>query len=79
MSLRTRLVVSLALTLAVALLVAGVLVVQLTRASLVERVDRELLSITDGATGSSASPTSRAPTPRPVAASPSCASTSAAT
>ena len=31
-------------------MVAGVLVVQLTRASLVERVDRELLSIADGAT-----------------------------
>lgn len=50
MSLRTRLLASLALTLAIALVVAGVLVVQLTRASLIERVDRELLSITDGAT-----------------------------
>jgi two-component system OmpR family sensor kinase len=46
-SLRTRLLVSLALTLAFALVVAGVLVVQLTRASLIERVDRELLAITD--------------------------------
>ncbi|MDQ1323787.1 MAG: two-component system, OmpR family, sensor kinase, partial [Chloroflexota bacterium] len=50
MSLRTRLLVSLALTLAIALVVAGVLVVQLTRASLIERVDRELLSITDSET-----------------------------
>ena len=50
MSLRTRLLASLALTLAIALVVAGVLVVQLTRASLIERLDRELLSIMDGAT-----------------------------
>jgi two-component system OmpR family sensor kinase len=49
-SLRTRLLASLALTLAVALVVAAVLVVQLTRASLIERIDRELLSIMDGAT-----------------------------
>jgi two-component system OmpR family sensor kinase len=49
-TLRTRLLASLALTLAIALVVAGVLVVQLMRASLVERVDRELLSIADGAT-----------------------------
>jgi two-component system OmpR family sensor kinase len=45
MSLRARLVLSLAVTLAVALLVAGVLLVQLTRAALVDRVDRELTSI----------------------------------
>ena len=50
MSLRTRLLVSLGLMLAIALVVAGVLVVQLTRASLIERVDRELLSITDSET-----------------------------
>ena len=50
MTLRTRLLASLALTLAIALVAAGVLVVQLTRASLIERVDRELLSIADGAT-----------------------------
>jgi two-component system OmpR family sensor kinase len=49
-SLRTRLLASLALTLAIALVVAGVLVVQLTRTSLIERLDRELLSIMDGAT-----------------------------
>ena len=45
MSLRARLVLSLALTLAVSFLVAGVVLVQLTRASLVDRVDRELTSI----------------------------------
>ena len=45
MSLRARLVLSLALTLAVSFLVAGLLLVQLTRASLVDRVDRELTSI----------------------------------
>ena len=48
MSLRARLLLALAAILAVALLVAGVLLVQLTRASLVERMDRELVSLTDG-------------------------------
>ncbi len=50
MSLRSRLVLSLAVLVAGALLVAGVLVVELTRASLVERVDRELLSIAQAST-----------------------------
>lgn len=50
MSLRTRLVLSLAMLTAAALLVAGILVVQLTRASLVERVDRELLTIAGAST-----------------------------
>jgi two-component system OmpR family sensor kinase len=45
MSLRSRLVLSLAVLLALALLLAGVLVVELTRASLVDRVDHELLAI----------------------------------
>jgi two-component system OmpR family sensor kinase len=45
MSLRTRLVLSLGVILAVAFVLAGVLILQLTRASLVERVDRELLAI----------------------------------
>src|SRR5512140_3535013 len=45
MSLRTRLVVSLALTVAVALVVAGLLLVGLTRQALVDRVDRELEAI----------------------------------
>jgi two-component system OmpR family sensor kinase len=45
MSLRTRLVLSLAVLLSGALLLAGFLVVQLTRASLVERVDQELTTI----------------------------------
>ncbi len=50
MSLRTRLVLSLAVLTALALLLAGVLVVGLTRASLVERVDRELLAIAGATT-----------------------------
>ena len=50
MSLRTRLVLSLALLTAAALLAAGFIVVQLTRASLVERMDRELLAIADAST-----------------------------
>lgn len=50
MSLRTRLVLSLAVLTAGALLLAGFLVVGLTRASLVERVDRELLMIADAST-----------------------------
>jgi two-component system OmpR family sensor kinase len=50
MSLRTRLVLSLGAILAVALLLAGVLILQLTRASLVERVDRELLAIANAST-----------------------------
>ena len=45
MSLRTRLLLSLAVMLSIALLVAGVLLVGLTRASLVDRVDRELQSL----------------------------------
>ena len=45
MSLRTRLLASLALMLAVALVAAGVLLVGLTRASLVDRVDRELRAV----------------------------------
>ena len=45
MSLRARLLVSLAVMLSVALLAAGVLLVELTRASLVDRVDRELLGL----------------------------------
>jgi two-component system OmpR family sensor kinase len=45
MSLRTRLVLSLGVILAIALVFAGVLILQLTRASLVERIDRELLAI----------------------------------
>jgi two-component system OmpR family sensor kinase len=47
MSLRVRLVASLALTLAVALVIAGVLLVGLTRQALVERVDRELTAVAD--------------------------------
>ncbi|HYO43450.1 MAG TPA: HAMP domain-containing sensor histidine kinase [Candidatus Limnocylindrales bacterium] len=50
MSLRTRLVLSLALLTAAALLVAGFVVVQLTRASLVERMDSELLTIANAST-----------------------------
>jgi two-component system OmpR family sensor kinase len=50
MSLRTRLVLSLALLTAAALLAAGFVVVQLTRASLVERMDRELLEIANAST-----------------------------
>jgi len=50
MSLRTRLVLSLAALTALALLLAGVLVVGLVRASLVERMDRELLAITGAST-----------------------------
>ena len=45
MSLRVRLVASLALTLAVALVIAGVLLVGLTRQALVDRVDRELTAV----------------------------------
>ena len=45
MSLRARLLASLAVMLAVALLGAGVLLVGLTRAALVDRVDQELLAI----------------------------------
>ncbi|HEY3335315.1 MAG TPA: HAMP domain-containing sensor histidine kinase [Candidatus Limnocylindrales bacterium] len=45
MSLRTRLVVSLVATLAVALVIAGVALVGLTRQSLVNRVDQELLTL----------------------------------
>ena len=45
MSLRARLLVSLAVMLSVALLAAGVLLVELTRASLVDRVDHELLGL----------------------------------
>ncbi len=45
MSLRVRLVASLAATLAVALVIAGVLLVGLTRQALVERVDRELTAV----------------------------------
>jgi two-component system OmpR family sensor kinase len=45
MSLRTRLVASLAVVLALALVLAGVLILGLTRAGLVERLDRELLAI----------------------------------
>ena len=47
MSLRVRLVASLAATLAVALVIAGVLLVGLTRQALVERVDRELTAVTN--------------------------------
>ena len=43
MSLRSRLLLSLAVLMAVALVLAGILVVGLTRASLVQRVDSELL------------------------------------
>jgi two-component system OmpR family sensor kinase len=50
MSLRTRLVLSLAVLTALALVLAGVLVVGLMRASLVERVDRELLAIAGAST-----------------------------
>ena len=45
MTLRARLLVSLGLMLAVALVAAGLLVVGLTRASLVDQVDRELRSV----------------------------------
>jgi two-component system, OmpR family, sensor kinase len=45
MSLRARLLVSLAVMLSVALLAAGILLVELTRASLVDRVDHELLGL----------------------------------
>jgi two-component system, OmpR family, sensor kinase len=47
MTLRTRLLVALGTTLAVALAVAGVLLVTLTRASLVDRLDRELTAVAD--------------------------------
>jgi len=49
MSLRARLLASLAIMLAVALLAAGVLLVGLTRAALIDRVDRELESISSAA------------------------------
>jgi two-component system OmpR family sensor kinase len=45
MSLRTRLVLSLAVTFAVALLVAGVALVGLVRQSMIARVDQELVSL----------------------------------
>jgi two-component system OmpR family sensor kinase len=45
MSLRVRLVASLAATLAVALVIAGILLVGLTRQALVDRVDRELTAV----------------------------------
>ncbi len=50
MSLRGRLLISLAVMLAIALLASGVLLVALTRASLVDRVDRELQAV-DGGVG----------------------------
>ena len=50
MSLRTRLVATLAVTLALALVLAGALILGLTRASLVQRIDRELLTIAGAAT-----------------------------
>ena len=49
MSLRARLLASLAAMLAVALLGAGILLVGLTRAALIDRVDRELDSISSAA------------------------------
>ena len=45
MSLRARLLLSLAVMLTVALVAAGILLVGLTRASLVDRVDRDLLAL----------------------------------
>jgi two-component system OmpR family sensor kinase len=45
MSLRTRLVVSLVATLAVALVIAGVALVGLTRQSLLDRIDQELVTL----------------------------------
>jgi two-component system OmpR family sensor kinase len=50
MSLRLRLVASLGVVLAVALVVAGVLLAGLVRAGLVERLDRELTSIANSST-----------------------------
>ncbi len=50
MSLRTRLLAALAAMLAVALVVAGLLLVTLTRASLLERADRDLTTIAGSAT-----------------------------
>ncbi|MCJ7710467.1 MAG: HAMP domain-containing histidine kinase [Chloroflexi bacterium] len=50
MSLRARLLASLAIMLAVALLGAGILLVGLTRAALIDRVDAELESISSAAT-----------------------------
>jgi two-component system OmpR family sensor kinase len=50
MSLRARLLAALAAMLDVALVVAGVLLVTLTRASLLERVDRQLTTIAGSAT-----------------------------
>ncbi len=50
MSLRTRLVVSLAVVLALALLASGALILGLTRAGLVERMDGELLTIATAST-----------------------------
>ena len=51
MSLRSRLLLSLAVLMALALVLAGVLVIGLMRASLVERIDNELLSVAQGAGG----------------------------
>jgi two-component system OmpR family sensor kinase len=48
MRLRTRLVLSLAAVMAAALLLAGILVLGLTRGALVERLDRELLGLVQG-------------------------------
>lgn len=50
MTLRARLTAALAIMLALALVAAGVLLVTLTRASLVDRLDRELSSIAGSAT-----------------------------
>ena len=50
MSLRARLLAALAAMLAVALVVAGLLLVTLTRASLLERLDRELTTIAGSST-----------------------------
>ena len=49
MSLRSRLLLSLAVLMALALVLAGVLVVGLTRASLVDRIDAELRSVAGAA------------------------------
>src|SRR5690242_801080 len=48
MSLRSRLLLALAILMAVALVLAGFLVVGLTRANLVDRVDSELLGVAAG-------------------------------
>jgi len=50
MSLRTRLVLSLAAVMAIALVVAAVLILSLTRAALVARMDQELLGIAGATT-----------------------------